>query len=179
MTPPRGPGPPGMAPTHPLVRVCEPGSCKLFAGCQGSGGATEGTRGRDAATSIGGSGKAENLPSGLKAEPSGHPLPRASQMPSIAGFTCHWSSHHVQTSPLPRSAGAGWRGWGAAAPRPRPQPRARPAPHPTPPALLPAPHTRSGPGKAAAPCAKPQTVRCPQLPRASIYLKTSKIISNS
>lgn len=59
-------------------------------------------------------------------------------------------------------AGLGSRSPAAAAAAPGP---ARSSPTPTL-ALLPAPHTCSRPGKAAGPCARPPTVRCPQLPAA-------------
>lgn len=66
---------------------------------------------------------------GRKSARQRHTLPRASRAPRVAGFTCHWSSHPVQTSPLPPSAPAG----GAGGPQPHPQPRARPAPPGSPP----------------------------------------------
>lgn len=151
----RGPGPPRVALTHPLVRVRPARAGELRAGSPGSRGAPEGTRSWGAVrTGAGGGGrpgKAENLPSSATPFPERAWRRESRDLPATGPAT-------LSRPFLSTSERSGWRGWGGRS-------RSRsPGPGPLSPALLPASHTCSGPGKAAAPRASPQTVRCRQLP---------------
>lgn len=126
----RGPGPPRVALTHPLVRVRPARAGELRAGSPGSRGATEGTRSWGAVrTGAGGGGrpgKAENLPSSATPFPERAGRRESRDLPATGPAT-------LSRPFLSTSERSGWRGWGG--PQPQPQPRARPALPGSPPGL--------------------------------------------